>query len=250
MNLWPPNNKLVDVQIIGVTDPDGDGDAVTVTITGITHDEPLVDAPGRGDCPAATGVGTATASLQATRAGQGDGRVYRIAFRARDTRGGQCTSSVTVCVPHDQGGGRTCGDQGPLVDATDRMCALVCDAQDPCVAASCIAPPGRLDAPGIRFAAVRCAFIQQRLPIACDGIPPTIQRRLDQASALIEHGGQQTQPRWARRLVSRAARAAARASRRLARPEVRATLAPECVASLRTALDDARERARRWLAAQ
>jgi len=243
--LWPPNGRFVDVRVMGVTDPDGDG--VTITITGITQDEPSGDK--HGGCPAGTGVGTAIASLRSARAGQGDGRVYHITFRAADTRGGQCTATPTVCVPHDQGGGRTCRDQGPLIDATERGCALVCDDRDPCTADACGAPPGRLDTPGMRFAALGCAFGQQRLTTTCDTVPAAIQRPLDRARALIEQGGQQTHPPQARRLVARAAQAVAKATRRLARTEANATLAPECAAGLRAGLEDARERARRWLAA-
>ena len=43
--LWPPNNKFVAVQVLGVTDPDGD--AITITITAIRQDEP-VDTYGDG----------------------------------------------------------------------------------------------------------------------------------------------------------------------------------------------------------
>jgi len=37
---------------------------------------------------------------------------------ATDAGGASCEGSVTVCVPHDQGQGATCGDQGPLYDST------------------------------------------------------------------------------------------------------------------------------------
>jgi hypothetical protein len=67
---------------------------------------------------AAAGVNTATAMLRAERAGTGDGRVYHVSFTARDGRGGQCGGTVKVCVPHDQGQGHVCVDQGPLVDST------------------------------------------------------------------------------------------------------------------------------------
>jgi hypothetical protein len=94
-----------------VTDPEGD--PVAITITGITQDE-----SGGGDTCAGQGVGTRVASLRAERDGGGDGRVYHIDFRADDGRGGQCSGSVAVCVPHDQGHGPGCVDQGPLVDST------------------------------------------------------------------------------------------------------------------------------------
>ena len=111
--LWPPNHGLVDVAI-AVADPDGD--AVTVVVTGITQDEP-VDGTGDGStCPDAAGVDTGAASVRAERAGAGDGRVYHLAFKADDGKGGRCAGTATVCVPHDAGG--ACGDGGTLVDAT------------------------------------------------------------------------------------------------------------------------------------
>ena len=106
--LWPPNGRLVPVSIRGVTDPNGD--PVTLRVTGVHQDEPL----SRQGTPDALGIGTSTAQLRADRAGGGDGRVYRVTFEASDGNGGLCTGTVTVCVPHDQGRGRTCGDGGPL----------------------------------------------------------------------------------------------------------------------------------------
>jgi len=114
----------VDVSVVGVTDPDGD--PVTITITGISQDEPLNRGGSGNTCPEATGVGTATASLRAEREGGGDGRVYHLSFAADDGRGGRCTGTVTVCVPHDQGAGRVCVDQGPLVDSTGPTCVGAC----------------------------------------------------------------------------------------------------------------------------
>jgi hypothetical protein len=117
--LWPTHEQFVDVAIEGVTDPDGD--AVTLTITGITQDEPLTGRRGAGRrCSDAAGVGTATASVRAERMGEGNGRVYHVSFVADDGRGGHCAAVVTVCVPHDQGSGHPCVDEGPLFDSTGR----------------------------------------------------------------------------------------------------------------------------------
>jgi hypothetical protein len=107
--LWPANHHLANVSIAGITDPDGD--PVTVQVSAISQDEP-VNGTGDGDtCPDATGIGTATASLRSERAGTGDGRVYHVSFTASDGKGGSCSGTVTVCVPHDNGG--ACRDQGP-----------------------------------------------------------------------------------------------------------------------------------------
>ncbi len=101
-NLWPPNHKFVAGQITGLTD--ADGDPITVTITGITQDEPVNAAADGNTSPDAT-IGSAGAfSVRAERAGTGDGRVYRIAFSGSDGTGGSCSGTLTVGVPHDQGG--------------------------------------------------------------------------------------------------------------------------------------------------
>lgn len=108
--LWPPNGKLVPVSIQGVTDPEGE--QVTITITGIRQDEPL----SRVGTPDASGIGTATARVRADRKGGGDGRVYHLSFTAMDIDGASCSSTVTVCVPHDRRGA-TCGGGGALIDS-------------------------------------------------------------------------------------------------------------------------------------
>lgn len=118
--LWPPNHAYVPITIQGVTDPDND--PVTITIDSIWQDE-SVTGPGGGagnTAPDATGVGTATANVRAERNGNpktpGNGRVYHIAFTARDGKGGMCPHTVKVCVPHDKKD--ACIDDGPLFDST------------------------------------------------------------------------------------------------------------------------------------
>jgi len=116
--IWPPNNKFVPVNVVGVTDPDGD--TLTLSITSIFQDEP-VDSYGDGQfTPDGQGVGPATAEVRAERAGTkkvpGDGRCYHIGFSAADGRGGTCGGTVVTCVPHDQS--KTPVDGGPLYDST------------------------------------------------------------------------------------------------------------------------------------
>jgi hypothetical protein len=115
-SLWPPNHKFRDVAVAGVIDDDGD--SIAIVIDGIRQDE-AVDGDGDGDTsPDGMGVGTDTAQVRSERAGPGDGRVYHIEFTATDNHGAECSSSVTVCVPHDTGHGGGCVDQGPLFDST------------------------------------------------------------------------------------------------------------------------------------
>src|SRR5262245_34146429 len=110
--LWPPNHKMVPVSIQGVTDPDGD--PLVVAATAISQDEPL-DATGDGDtCPDGMGVGLDAVSLRSERSGNGDGRVYHVAFQAVDVCNAACVGEVTVCVRHDRGKNGACADGGPL----------------------------------------------------------------------------------------------------------------------------------------
>lgn len=109
---WPPNGKMFNARITNVTDPDGD--PVTITITGIHQDEPR-SRKGEAD---ARGTGTSIAELRAARDGNGNGRVYTVAFTATDGRGGSSNGTVSVCIPHDQGGNTVCTDDGALFDST------------------------------------------------------------------------------------------------------------------------------------
>ena len=117
--LWPPNNKLVDIAIMGVTDPDGD--PVTITVTKVTSDEATSTEKGAGGpkhAPDAV-ITAGEVQVRAERSGNGDGRVYVISFTAEDGRGGVCEGSVMVKVPHDQSD-KTCPavDSGQDYDAT------------------------------------------------------------------------------------------------------------------------------------
>jgi len=102
--LWPPNHKLQTITLSGATDPDAD--PVAITITGVTQDEPV---NGRGDGNTAPDVVAGPAAnqvrLRAERSGRGDGRVYTIAFVAKDPSGASCSGTVMVSVPHDRRGG-------------------------------------------------------------------------------------------------------------------------------------------------
>jgi hypothetical protein len=118
-SLWPPNHRMEPVSILGVTDPDSD--PVTVTITSIYQDEPVDDIADGHTGPDGDGVGTSTAQVRAERSGSprnpGNGRVYHISFTATDGDL-SCSGTVTVGVPHDQGGQAIPVDDGPLYDST------------------------------------------------------------------------------------------------------------------------------------
>ncbi|MCH7569497.1 MAG: hypothetical protein IH919_02850, partial [Deltaproteobacteria bacterium] len=114
--LWPPNHKLVQVGIIGVTDPNNN--QVTLTVTGVTQDEP-VNGGGDGDSSpdAVVQYGDLADSvlIRAERSGNGNGRVYQVTFVADDGYE-SCTGTVTITVPHSKKG--TAVDDGQTVDST------------------------------------------------------------------------------------------------------------------------------------
>ncbi len=102
-SLWPANHKYRTVGLGGATDPDGD--PVTLYVTGVTQDESPGGhgrGHGRSEADAQQGADPWKVSLRAERDGGGDGRVYRIAYTAADGRGGTCSGTAYVGVPHDR----------------------------------------------------------------------------------------------------------------------------------------------------
>ncbi len=114
--LWPPNHRYAPINILGVTDPDGDD--ITINIDTIYQDEPV---RGRGSGNTGLdgrGVGTSTAEVRAERNGRGNGRVYHIGFTAFNSNGASCSSDVLVSVPHNKGD--TAVDGGALFNSRTR----------------------------------------------------------------------------------------------------------------------------------
>jgi hypothetical protein len=111
-SLWPPNHKYKSIAIQGVSDPEGQ--PVTITVTGVRQDEPI---NGLGDGDRSPDAVLSPLKVRAERSGTANGRVYHVSFTAADAAGGTCGGTVKVCVPHDQGGGAVCVDEGPLYNS-------------------------------------------------------------------------------------------------------------------------------------
>jgi hypothetical protein len=111
INLWPVNHKFHAIDVVGVTDPDGD--VVTINIDSIFQDEMVgkSDADGKG-------VGTSTAMVKAERDGKGNGRMYHITYTATDTAEQSCSGVVKVDVPKSQGKKGAAVDGGAMYDST------------------------------------------------------------------------------------------------------------------------------------
>jgi hypothetical protein len=93
--LWPPNQKLVSVQLTPVL-ASGACSPVSFQIINVTSNEP-VDS--NGDWVI---TGNTTLQLRADRLGAGNGRVYTITLQAKDSVGQTSTAVTTVSVPHNQ----------------------------------------------------------------------------------------------------------------------------------------------------
>ena len=204
-----------------MTDPDGD--PVAITITSITQDEALNGVGEGNTCPDATGVGTATASLRAERDGSGDGRVYHISFTADDDRGGRCTGTVTVCVPHDQGQGRACVDQGPLVDSTGPTCVGACTGG--------------------------CAIEKALSQPLCTGenVPAGLAQRLDKAQGLISQAAGTSGKQKAKKLMRRGIKVLKQAVGVAAKAAKKAVISSGCAAAVATEFSSAKTSADGWL---
>jgi hypothetical protein len=113
--LWPPDHKLVPIQIVGVADPEGD--AFTTTIKTVTQDEPI-NGLGDGDTGPDAVIQAGTVLIRAERSGTGNGRVYRISFSVEDSQGGTCGGTVTVGVPHSNQPGLPIVDDGQRYKST------------------------------------------------------------------------------------------------------------------------------------
>jgi hypothetical protein len=97
--LWPPDHKMLPVQILGVVMPSDD----RITITTVTQDEPT-NGLGDGDTPIDAMIHHNTppdnddVNLRAERSGKGDGRVYKVCFMVADPEQ-SATGCVQVVVP-------------------------------------------------------------------------------------------------------------------------------------------------------
>jgi cysteine-rich repeat protein len=215
----------------GHGDRDGDRDPEDDDIDDIPDD---IDEP--GTCRDAAGVGTSTASVRAERDEAGDGRVYHITFRADDGRGGQCTGTVTVCVPPDMSAGASCVDQGPIANSTPIECPMAC-AMDGCDGDHCDAAS--------RFLALEC--ILETPYCEDDNVPGGVVRRLEKAHGMFQFAFQAEDPRRERKLVKKAMRHLGKAYKMTWGAVRRGALSAECAAELRGMLYEAKTRTIDWI---
>ncbi|MBZ0234782.1 MAG: hypothetical protein K8M05_20805 [Deltaproteobacteria bacterium] len=103
------------------------------TITHITSDEPENGAGDGNTCDDAVITGASTANLRAERAGNGDGRVYRVHFEVTDEAGNTTPGSCVVQVVKSQSAAND-----PAIDSGCAYCVGAgCDAACPLGSPGC-----------------------------------------------------------------------------------------------------------------
>ncbi len=100
--LWPPDGRMVELALRGeaaATDPDGD--VLSQVVTAVTQDEPVRSPKPseRETAPDAVALGGDRVQLRAERVATGNGRVYRVSYRATDPGGFFCTGALELVVP-------------------------------------------------------------------------------------------------------------------------------------------------------
>lgn len=114
--IWPPNHKLVDIDIAGVVGNDGQDPVIVVN--SVFQDE-SVEGLGDGNThPDAFISAFGSVRVRAERSGLEDGRIYEISFTATGDDGASCSGTVTVGVPHDKGQGSVPIDSVVRYDST------------------------------------------------------------------------------------------------------------------------------------
>lgn len=98
--IWPPNNKMVPVNVsVNATD---NCDSTCRTIS-VTSNEPVKGKGYGNKAPDWKIVNASKVKLRAERSGKGNGQVYTITVECSDSSGNSSTEITTVAVPHDKG---------------------------------------------------------------------------------------------------------------------------------------------------
>lgn len=103
--LWPPNHKMVPVDISVDVSDICDPTAVC-RITDVTSNEPT-NGEGSGNTVPDWEVDGLSVNLRAERLGSGDDRIYTITIQCTDASENIATETVVVTVPHDRRNGST-----------------------------------------------------------------------------------------------------------------------------------------------
>ena len=100
--LWPPNHKMVQVNV-NVLASDNCDTEPACRIVSVSSNEPVNGSGDGNTSPDWEVIGDFTVNLRAERSGTGDGRIYTITVECIDDSGNNSTETVDVTVIHDKG---------------------------------------------------------------------------------------------------------------------------------------------------
>lgn len=101
-SLWPPNHRMVPVEL-SVPVADACDPQPVCRIVGVASNEPVDGAGDGATSPDWEIPGPLTVLLRAERSGRGGGRTYGVEVGCRDASGNSASATVEVSVRHDRG---------------------------------------------------------------------------------------------------------------------------------------------------
>jgi hypothetical protein len=104
ISIWPPNKSFRTVNVTDLVASAGDACDTSVNLNGVVIAKVTSDEGASSSGDIVIAANCKSVQLRADRNGNGDGRVYTITFRVRDTWGNATTVTAKVTVPHDQSG--------------------------------------------------------------------------------------------------------------------------------------------------
>jgi endonuclease G len=101
--IWPPNKKYQQFGVSDLIAGASDSCDASVNLSSVVIAQVTSDEGSASNNDVIIGADCKSVQLRADRNGGGDGRVYTITFRVRDTAGNTTTLKRQVTVPHNQG---------------------------------------------------------------------------------------------------------------------------------------------------
>jgi len=101
--LWSPNHSYYTINVTDLVASAGDSCDASVNLNNVVIAQVSSDEGTAANGDVLIGANCRSVQLRAERDGGGDGRVYTIVFKVKDSSGNVGTAVAYVTVPHDQG---------------------------------------------------------------------------------------------------------------------------------------------------
>ena len=112
ISLWPVNKTYRTINVADLVASASDACDLSVTLNSVVISKVTSDEGTSSSGDVIIAANCKSVQLRQDRNANGDGRVYTITFRVKDSWGNATTASAMVTVPHDQGNGINAVDSG------------------------------------------------------------------------------------------------------------------------------------------